>query len=143
MIQRELFIVTPPPAPIPPQPTVPYVRGSETSRAAAASIASVARATRDKVLAYIAARRARGATDQEIAAGLAMLSDSARARRCELRDRGDIVDSGQRRPSPSGRPSTVWVVPAHFPGNDADRSVGPPGRPQPNGVPRLSFANKI
>lgn len=64
---------------------------------------------RATVLAFIRDRGQAGATDPEIAAGLGMQSDTARARRCELRDLGMIRDSGLRRPTPSGRPSTVWV----------------------------------
>jgi hypothetical protein len=128
MQQRSLFDV-PIQADVPAtsQPTVPYVRGSETSRAAAASIASVAQVARDRVSAYIAGQGVYGATDQEIAAGLAMLSDSARARRCELRDRGDIVDSGRRRPTPSGRAATVWIVAAI----SREMPVGGSSRPPP------------
>ena len=31
-------------------------------------------------------------------------------RRCDLTQRGLVVDSGQRRPSPRGRPAIVWVL---------------------------------
>jgi hypothetical protein len=118
MLQRSLFDAPiRADAPTTQGPMAPYIRTSQTSQAAAASIASVANAARGKILAFIAGRGVYGATDQEIAADLAMLSDSARARRCELRDRGDIVDSGYQRPTPSGRAATVWVATRYFPGN--------------------------
>ena len=98
------------PATTPPRPTAPFVAKSETSKTAATAIAGTSSAMRERVLGYIRGRGAVGAIDQEIAAELRMLADTARARRCELRDRGLIADSGCRRQSPSGRPATVWVA---------------------------------
>jgi hypothetical protein len=81
--------------------------GSETSRAAAQRIKPLTGALRKEVLRFIAERGDAGATDHEIAAGLGMLSDTARARRCELRDLGLVRDSGERRLSPSGGPEPL------------------------------------
>ena len=67
-----------------------------------------------QVLEYVTRCGTAGATDQEIAAAIDMLPDTARARRVGLRDAGLVVDSGQRRASPNGRPSTVWILTEHF-----------------------------
>jgi hypothetical protein len=51
-----------------------------------------------------------GATDYELQARLDLTGNTERPRRKELQDRGLIQDSGQRRPTPSGRASIVWVA---------------------------------
>ncbi len=94
----------------PPPEAAPAVRGSDTSEAAAEAVAPRTGKLRELVLYYIRRQGPRGATDPEIAEGLGMLSDTARARRCELRDRGLIVDSGERRDTPRGRSAVVWVA---------------------------------
>ncbi len=87
----------------------PSQRHSPTSVAAADAITPVASELRERVFAFLAACDD-GATDMEIAAALNMLTDTARARRCELTDAGRVKDSGKTRPSPRGRQATVWVV---------------------------------
>ncbi len=87
----------------------PSQRHSPTSVAAADAIVPVASELRERVYAFLAACED-GATDMEIAAALNMLTDTARARRCELTDVGRVKDSGKTRPSPRGRQATVWVV---------------------------------
>jgi hypothetical protein len=62
------------------------------------------------VLAFLRNRGAKGATDAELAAELELQLDTARARRCELRDAGDVADSGRRRATHSGRGAVVWVA---------------------------------
>ncbi|HUT10728.1 MAG TPA: hypothetical protein VMY42_09545 [Thermoguttaceae bacterium] len=62
------------------------------------------------VLGFIRGRGDRGATDQELAAGLELQSDTTRARRVELRDAGLVCDSGRRRPTSTGRAATVWIA---------------------------------
>ncbi len=113
ILQRTLFD-SPAALGIAPQ-TCPFVPSSPTSRAAAKRIGPAVESIRQRVLDFIAGRGFEGATDQEVAGALGMLSDTSRARRVELRDRGQIVDSGRRRPSPSGRPATVWIA-NPFPG---------------------------
>ncbi len=102
-MQRTLFNVTPPP------PDPPH-SGPETSRAAADAIKPHAGLLRERVYRFIAGRGPHGATDPEAAAVLGLQPDTARARRVELRDAGCLVDSGQRRMTPSGRAATVWVA---------------------------------
>ena len=79
-----------------------------TRRAAGESIAGFAGDMSGAVLEFVRNRGAYGATDEEIHGGLGMLSDTARARRVELREAALIVDSGQRRPTRSGRLAVVW-----------------------------------
>ena len=78
-----------------------------TRRAAGESIAGFAGDMRGAVLEFVRSQGAYGAIDEETHQGLGMLSDTARAR-VELRDAGLIVDSGQRRPTRSGRLAVVW-----------------------------------
>ncbi len=93
-----------PPAPKAP----PFVASSDTSKAAARRIKPAAQRLRRLVFDFICSHD--GATDQEIAAGLDLLPDTARARRCELRDSGHVADSGQRRMTSRGRPAAVWTT---------------------------------
>lgn len=82
----------------------------ETSKAAAAALLASGKweTLRDKVHAYIICTGEYGATDAEIERGLGMRHQTASARRNELVKLGLVVDSGQRRPTPSGRPAIVW-----------------------------------
>ena len=65
---------------------------------------------RGQVLAFITARGPLGATDFELCRAVGFLADTARARRCELRDAGRVIDSGQRRQTSSGRAAVVWIA---------------------------------
>lgn len=86
----------------------------DTRRQAAAAIEPLAPTMQARVLAFIRDRGQRGATDQEIAAGLDMLPDTARARRVELVKAGQVRPSGVTRPSQHGgprpRPCDVWIT---------------------------------
>ncbi len=81
-----------------------------TRRQAAEQIRRVAGDLQRQVLAFIAGRGPRGATDEELSEALAMKLDTARARRCELRDLHLVVDSGRRRSTASGRAAVVWTA---------------------------------
>ncbi len=81
-----------------------------TSDAAAQAIAHRTPELRRRVLAFIRSRGPEGATDAEGAAALGMASDTYRPRRVELRDRGLVRDSGERRATPHGRPAAVWLA---------------------------------
>lgn len=81
-----------------------------TRLARAVEIASVAGQLRRMVLELVRTRGARGATDEEITAALRLRESTARARRCELRDAGELRDSSRRRRSSAGRPCIVWVT---------------------------------
>ena len=89
-------------------PPAPSVRGSATSAAAADSLggATLNRLHR-LVLEYL--RDHGPATDEEIAAGLAMNPSTARPRRIELVRRGMVVEAGTRKTA-SKRNASVWRV---------------------------------
>jgi len=63
----------------------------------------------DAVLSFVQRRGQAGATDEEIRNALGLKGDTARARRCELRDCHVIIDSGKSRPTSSGRRAVVWT----------------------------------
>jgi hypothetical protein len=84
--------------------------GSNTRAAAAASIALFRASHLQRVLEFIDARGERGATDEEIAAGVRLRESTARARRVDLRDGGQVRDSGRRRKTHSGRDVIVWTA---------------------------------
>ncbi len=92
--------------------TPPPIDTRRHAHEAAAEVAG--QQTRD-VLEYLHRKGRHGATDSEIARDLQIRLDSARARRCELRDQGRAVDSGHRRATDSGRPAIVWTLPAFAP----------------------------
>ncbi|MFW6124619.1 MAG: hypothetical protein ACOC46_00615 [Pirellulales bacterium] len=92
----------------------PHAVGSETSKAAADALGEQAGTLCAAVFSYLVGRGERGATDSEIQSGLAIDGNSERPRRRALQNRGLIIDSGQRRKTPSGREATVWII---APGN--------------------------
>ncbi len=88
---------------------------------------------RGEVLAFITDRKTLGATDHEISAELNLLQDTARARRHELLDDGLVVDSGQRRSTPSGRSAAVWIdADCQVLGDDAVGPATASPSPQPS-----------
>ena len=92
----------------------------------------------DEVEDFIRERGPHGATDEEIGLALRLQADTSRARRCELRDNGKIVDSGRRRPTHSGRLATVWTLPRYRqvdgPADGELAAAGMPGRPKPAAI---------
>jgi len=89
--------------------TIPAAPPVDTRRQARERILPVAGKQARRVLDFLRTRGKQGATDREISDELRMFSDSARARRNELMNLGAIVDSGRRRPTPSGRWARVWT----------------------------------
>ncbi len=81
-----------------------------TSSVAARRIAGHAAAQRADVLAVIVRAGAFGATDSEVECATGIRAQSVSPRRGELRALGLILDSGQRRLTPRGRPAAVWVA---------------------------------
>jgi len=63
---------------------------------------------RAKVRAFIL--QSGGSTDEEVSKGLGIREGTCRARRCELRDAGEVRDSGRRRQTASERDAVVWIV---------------------------------
>lgn len=93
-----------------PYPASPgFERLSQTSRQAAASMEEVAGSLRAAVLADIRACGLLGATCDEVEVRLSLRHQTASARIRELALKGSIVDSGQTRPTRSGRPAAVHV----------------------------------
>jgi hypothetical protein len=85
-----------------------YGAALDTRSAAAASIEAHRPIMRCKVLEFVASRGDAGATDEEIAEALQMRESTARARRVDLRDGGQVRDSMKRRQSQSGKLCIVW-----------------------------------
>jgi hypothetical protein len=92
------------------EPHVPYAPTSQTSRQAAEEIKPHAGIMLQQVREFILGRGGYGATDEEIREATRLKGDTSRARRCELRDRGEIVDSGETRKTASNRAATVWIA---------------------------------
>ena len=92
----------------PPARKRPRAAAGDTRGAAAEGIRPLAedlRAGPD----FIIGRREQGACDEEIRRCLGLRTDTARARRVELRDAGLVRDSGTRPPVESGRLAIVWT----------------------------------
>ena len=88
----------------------PYVRGSETSKAAAEDIEPNAGTLRAKVFAALKGIGPVGYTDEELQNVLGMNPSTQRPRRIELVAAGLVADSGTTRKTRSGRAATVWVA---------------------------------
>ena len=88
----------------------PAVHGSATSEAAAESIEPKAATLRRKVLDYLRAAGDLGATDEQMQTDLAMPANTQRPRRDELVTGRLVRDSGNTRPTKSGRSAVVWVA---------------------------------
>lgn len=91
-------------------PSVPYVRGSDTSYAAARSIAPELPRLEGVVLDCIRKSGEHGRTDDEVETITKLSHQCASARRRGLVLKDRVVDSGRRRVTRSGRKATVWVV---------------------------------
>lgn len=83
-----------------------------TSHDAAVQIKPEAATLRARVLDVITKAGDTGATDDEIEQVTGLVHQTASARRRELALGSKIVDSGQRRPTRSGRKAIVWIVAA-------------------------------
>lgn len=92
------------------KPLAPYVAHSDTSRAAAAFIAPDTNRLRSLVLAEIRQHPLTGRTCDEVEAQTGLSHQTASARIRELSQRGDIVATGARRPTRSGRMAAVYVT---------------------------------
>lgn len=87
-----------------------FARGSDTSEMAAASMVPSADSIRERVRNYIASRGLDGATCDEVQYALDMLHQTASARVTELRLRGDIIKSGEKRRTKAGRLAAVYLT---------------------------------
>jgi hypothetical protein len=91
-------------------PDAPGHRNVDTSIAAAEALAPKLGRLQLTVLGTIREAGAYGLTGDEIAARLGMERWACRPRTSELRRKGLIRDSGQRRPNCTGISAIVWVA---------------------------------
>jgi hypothetical protein len=91
--------------------TANYHRGNPQSQAAHESIKGVKRLLRAEVVASIDAQARRGATCEETEQRLDRSHQSVSARITEAKARHELVDSGARRPTTTGRGAAVYVTP--------------------------------
>ena len=89
---------------------VPPHSDDDTSYEAAIEIREHVPTLREEVYDVIEARRAYGATDDEIEEALGKRHQTVSARRRELFLLGSIVEQGGRRKTRSGRTAKVWVA---------------------------------
>jgi hypothetical protein len=109
------------------RPTLPHVKGSDTSKAAAESMEAHARPMRERVFEYIKSQGEHGATDDEIEVALGMSHQSCSPRRRELEKDDAIYLTDDRRKTRSGRRAGVYRV---VEGATSIKKVGrPPKRP--------------
>lgn len=84
-----------------------------TSDVAARRIAGCTKDLRSLVLGFILAQGLHGATDDEGEAALGLKPQTYTPRRNELVKLRMVADSGERRPTESGRPAAVWKATHH------------------------------
>lgn len=65
---------------------------------------------RARALQELVAAGSTGLTDFELADRTGLAQTSVGKRRGELRDAGFVIDSGDRRPAPSGSAAIVWIA---------------------------------
>ena len=87
----------------------PYV-DTDTSRAAAVAIVPHAKAIRERVYSFIKVSGARGKTCDEIEVLMDGRHQTTSARVRDLAKDNRIKDSGDRRPTRSGRDAIVWII---------------------------------
>lgn len=102
-----------PPSDLGEYPDLPGHRGVDTSAAAAAAIAPDLGRLQRLVLDAIAEAGARGLTAHELAEATRLPREAAQPRISELRKKGRVADSGQRRFNASGRRAIAWSLPEY------------------------------
>ena len=96
-------------------PDVAGHRDVDTSIAAAADMNKRLGRLQQLALTTIQAAGAMGLTADELAAELEVSRWTIQPRTSELRRKGKIADSGQRRRNESGKSAIVWVAVEHLP----------------------------
>ncbi len=94
-------------------PNRPGDRGVETSIEAGNNLAPDLARLQAKTQGAYNEAGATGLTVVEAAERINLDRYTVQARTSELRKKGLIADSGQRRPNPSGRRAIVWTLPEH------------------------------
>lgn len=84
--------------------------GNRESTEAHRSIVSTKESLRRRVIAYVAGRGQVGATSDEIEVALGLPHQTVSARITEAKAGGELVKSGDRRPTRSGRNAAVLVA---------------------------------
>ena len=102
---------------------IPYIKGSETSKAAAESVKHLVGSNKVKIYQYLINCGNFGATDDEIEAALSM--KHARPRRRDLEEIGAVERTTTKRVTRSGREAFVYVA---IPGADLKATRGRPQR---------------
>lgn len=87
----------------------PFQRHSATSKAAAEGVRPKAPSYRAGIVGFVKGRGAQGATNEEICEELGIKLQTVCPRVLELREMGELVDSGRTRETRSRRPAVVWV----------------------------------
>lgn len=93
-----------------PYPHSPGHRGVETSRKAALEVTPSAATLQTAVLNAIRRAGPRGLTTNECVDALDVARDSVQPRTSELKAKGLIRDSGERRRNANGKSAIVWVA---------------------------------
>lgn len=89
---------------------LPYVKGSETSKAAAESMVEPSKNQRQQVWEHIHAFGGNGRTCHEVEGGIGIIHGSCASRMWELREMGRIERTGDTRPTPTGRQADVYIT---------------------------------
>lgn len=87
-----------------------HVAGSDTSLEAAISMDGEPRAKQTAVVRNTLARFPEGLTRDEIEVITGLLTASATARVAEMKRLGEVVDTGKRRPTRTGRTAAVVTL---------------------------------
>src|SRR5215472_16366774 len=93
-------------------PTRNYHGGNQESTEAHESIRAEKARLRARVVRYVERRGQRGATCDEIEVASGMSHQTISARCTEAKALGEVVDSGRRRPTRTGRNAAVLVTPS-------------------------------
>jgi len=92
------------------QESLPYNRGSETSKEAAEAKKETRARDEARVLNFLRSRGEEGATDYEIEKSTGLRQSSASARRNGLVKKGLVRDSGMKRKTSTGQRAIVWIL---------------------------------
>lgn len=92
------------------EPSVPYVKGSETSKDAADRMKPVVESCQTRVLDYITACGLDGATDDEGEVATGLIHQNYSARRVDLWKKGIVVKTEEKRETRRHRGAGVYVA---------------------------------
>ncbi|SRR5580765_3313971 len=88
----------------------PSVKGSETSKEAAKRMPMIRINALHMQIKQFLESRPKGATDEEMQAGIPMAANTQRPRRVELTQLKQVVDSGFWRPTKTKRKAVLWTL---------------------------------